>query len=264
VLRYSLVLLLMVGFLGPLLLLVNTALKSPQQFLTDPLGPATSWSLSNFADAWQQGGFSTLIVNSLFYTAVAASVSTALALLVAFPIARGYIRWPRFWLGLFVVALFLPNALPTQFQLILHLNLYDTRLGYLLLLSAPLGVGPVLMAGYIRSIPRELDEAAAVDGCGYFGFVWRFIAPLSRPVLVTVFILQAIVAWNEIIFATIFLPDPDLLPINAGLFAFYGQYGNQWPLLSAATLIVALPLVVIYLLLQRYLIAGALQGAFKS
>ena len=262
--QYAAVALLMLAYVGPLLLLVNTALKTPQQFATDPAGLTRSLDLSNFSAAWSEGGFGGLILNSFLYTGVCATVSTLLSLMLAFPVARGYIRWPGFWLGLFVVALFLPNALTTQFQLLLHLGLYNSRIGYMLLLAAPLGVGPLLMTGYVRSIPRELDEAAAIDGVGYFRYLFSFVIPLCRPVLVTAFILQAITVWNEIILATILLPDPGKLPVSAGLFAFYGQYTDQWPLLAAATLIVALPLIVIYVVIQRQLISGALGGAFKG
>ena len=262
--RYAAAFLLMLVYLGPLVLLLNTALKSSHQFLTDPSGLTRSADLANFGAAWSQGNFRTLILNSLLYTGVCATVSTLLSLMIAFPVARGYIRWSRSWLALFVVALFLPNALTTQFQLLLHLHLYNNRIGYMLLLAAPLGVGPLLITGYVRSIPKEMDEAAAIDGAGYFRYLFRFIVPLCRPVLLTAFVLQAITVWNEIILATILLPDPGKLPVSAGLFAFYGQYSNEWPLLSAATLIVAFPLIIIYLLIQRQLIAGALRGAFKG
>jgi raffinose/stachyose/melibiose transport system permease protein len=261
--RYLVAGLTTVIFLGPLLILLNTALKTRQQFAVDPAGITRHFDLGNFAAAWDQGAFRQLVLNSVLYAAVSAGVGTLLSLLVAFPIARHYIRSPRFWHGLFVIALFLPNALPTQFQLMLQLGLYDTRVGYLLLLTAPLGVGPLLIIGYVRSVPKELDEAAAIDGAGYFRYLFQFVVPLCRPVLITVFILEAITAWNEIIFATIFLPDADKLPVSAGLFGFYGQYGNQWPLLAAATLIVATPLVAVYLLLQRLFVADALRGAFR-
>jgi raffinose/stachyose/melibiose transport system permease protein len=262
--RHTVAVVVLAVFALPLLLLAATAVKSPEEFTLSPVGLPHGLALGNFRQAWVQGDFRSFVLNSVLYTGACASLGTVLSLFVAFPIARGYVRWPRFWLGLFVVALFLPNALTTQFQLLLRLGLYDTRLGYLLLLLAPLGVGPLLITGYVRSIPRALDEAAAMDGASYVRFVVSFVAPLCRPVLVTVFVLQAIGVWNEIILATIVLADPAKLPVSAGLFAFSGQYSDEWTLLSAATLIVALPLVAVYVLLQRHFVAGALQGAFTS
>jgi raffinose/stachyose/melibiose transport system permease protein len=261
---YAVVALVAIAYLFPLMFLLNTALKSEEDYLLNPNSLTSTPIWTNFLDAWNTGGFGQYIGNSLIYTFMGATISTVASLLLAFPVARGYIKWPKLWIGLFVFALFLPNALTTQFQLLLRLGLYDNRLGYILLLSASLGVGPILVLGYLRALPVELDEAAAIDGCGYFRYLFRFVLPLCMPVLVTVFILQAIFIWNDIIFATIFLADPGKYPINVGLFAFYGQYGTLWTLLSAATLLVAIPLIVLYLFLQRYLVSGAINGALKS
>lgn len=261
---YVVVLIVVAGYLGPLAFLANTTLKTQTEFLRDPTGLTGSISFGNYIEAWQLGNFGAYLGNSILYTGVTATSGTLLSLLLAFPIARGYVRWSRFWYGLFVVALFLPMALPAQFQLMLRLGLYDTQLGYILLMTSSLGVGPFLIANYLKSVPRELDEVAAIDGCGYFRYVLTFIVPLTRPVLVTVFLLQAIGIWNDIINATIYLADPTLYPITLGLFAFYGEYGNQWAQLSAATMIVAFPLIVVYGFLQRYFVKGALSGAFKG
>jgi raffinose/stachyose/melibiose transport system permease protein len=160
--------------------------------------------------------------------------------------------------------LFLPNTLITVFQLALRLNLYDTRLGYILIMASGVGVGPLLVTGYLKSVPREIDEAAALDGVGYVRYVFGFLPTLIKPVLATVFILQAIGVWNDIILATILLPDASKSPVTLGLFAFKGTYVSQWSLLSAATMIVAAPLVAAYLFLQRYLVASVVGGAVKG
>lgn len=261
---YVVVIVVVACYVGPLAFLANTTLKTPAEFLRDPTGPADSLNVGNYAEAWERGNFAAYVGNSILYTSVAATAGTLLSLMLAFPIARGYIRWARFWYALFVVALFLPLALPAQFQLMLRLGLYDTQLGYILLMTSAIGVGPFLIANYLTAVPRELDEAAAVDGCGYFRYLLTIIVPLIRPVLVTVFLLQAISVWNDIINATIYLADPTLYPVTLGLFTFYGQYGNQWAQLSAATMIVAFPLLVVYGFLQRYFVRGALSGAFKA
>lgn len=251
-------------YVVPLLYLANSALKSSPEFLSDPTGVTTSFAFGNFVEAWQTGGFGNFIANSIVYTLVGATIGTLLSVLMAFPIARGYVRWPRFWMAILVLSLFLPNAITAQFQLMLGLGLYDTRLGYLLLMIGTVGVGPLLIMTYLRGIPIELDEAAAMDGCSYFRYVSKFILPLTRPVLITVFTLQAIGIWNDIILATIYLTSPDQQPVTRGLFSFYGQYGNDSTLLAAGTLIVAAPLILLYVVLQKYIVAGAVEGAFKG
>ncbi|GAB3591652.1 carbohydrate ABC transporter permease [Angustibacter peucedani] len=264
VVNYVLLALVVLVYLYPLAFLVNTALKSNAEFFSNPTGLVRSPHLSNFSAAWRQGNFAAYVLNSVLYTFVAAGLGTLMSLMVAFPVARGYLKHPKLWNLLFVSMLFLPNTLVTVFQLALRLHLYDTRLGYVLIMASGVGVGPLLISGYLKSIPRELDEAAALDGVGYLRYVFRFLPPLIRPVLATVFILQAIGVWNDIILATILLPDQAKSPVTLGLFAFKGAYVSQWSLLSAATMIVAAPLLVVYVFLQRYLVASAVGGAVKG
>ena len=264
VLKYVPVLVILLLFVFPLLFLVNTALKSNAEFFANPVGLVHSPDLRNFVNAWTRGNFGPYMLNSVLYTASAAFVGTVVSLLIGFPVSRGYLKHARLWYGVFVIMLFLPNALVTQFQLVLRLNLYDTQLGYILIMAAGVGVGPLLIAGYVKSVPVELDEAAALDGVGYWRYVLRFLPPLVKPVLSTVFILQAIGVWNDIILATILLPDQTKSPVTLGLFAFQGTYTSQWSLLAAATLIVAAPLLIAYIFLQRYLVASVVGGAVKG
>ncbi len=260
---YLFVAVIMVLYLFPLGFLINTALKSTTAFYSDPVGLTTSFQFGNFAEAWQKGHFGAYFLNSVLYTGAAASLNTLVSLVVGFPVSRGYVRHPRLWYGVFVAMLFLPNALMTQFQLVLRLNLYDTALGYILIMASGLGVGPLLLAGYLKSVPKEMDEAATLDGVGYWRFIFTFLPPLIKPVLATIFILQAIGVWNDIILATILLPDPTKSPLTLGLFAFQGTYTSQWGLLAAATMIVAAPLVVAYVFLQRFLVGGV-AGSVKG
>jgi raffinose/stachyose/melibiose transport system permease protein len=263
IVSYLFVAIIMVLYLFPLLFLVNTALKSTPEFFQNPVGITRTFDIANFGIAWQKGSFAANILNSVLYTAVAATLSTVVSLVIAFPVSRGYLRHSRLWYALFVVLLFLPNSLMTQFQLLLRLGLYDTQVGYILIMASALGVGPLIITGYVRSVPKELDEAAALDGVGYWRYLFTIVPPLIKPVLATTFILQAIGVWNDIILATLLLPDPEKSPVTLGLFAFQGTYTSQWGLLSAATIIVAAPLIVAYVLLQRYLVGGV-GGAVKG
>ena len=260
---YICLLVILLVFLFPLLYLLNTALKSNAEFIQNPVGLVTDPQWSNFAQAWKQGNFASYILNSALYTLAGSAIGTAIAVVLAFPVSRGYIAGAKYWNVLFVVVLFLPNALITQFQLLLRMGLYDNRLGYILMAGVGVGIGPLLFGGFVKSIPVDLDEAAAMDGAGYWRYLMTFIVPLSKPALSTVFILQAVWIWNEIILATVLLADPQKFPVTVGLYAFKNTYSNQWPLLAAATFIVAAPLVVGYVFIQRYLVNGVL-GAVKG
>jgi raffinose/stachyose/melibiose transport system permease protein len=260
---YVCVALLMILFLFPIAYLVNTSLKSPQEFITNPVGLVQHPNWENFPQAWEMGKFGRYFLNTVLYTLAGAGIGTMIALAMGFPVARGYIRGGKLWNGLFALVMFLPNALMTQFHLLIQLHLYNTQLGYILMLGVGVGVGPLLFRGFVTSLPKELDEAAAVDGIGYWRYLLTFVLPLSKPALATVFILQAVWIWNEIILATILLADANLWPVATGLNAFKGLYSNNWALLSAATLIVAAPLMVGYVFIQKFLVNGVV-GAVKG
>lgn len=262
-LAYLFVALILITFIFPMLFLLNTALKNNTEFISNPVGVVTSLNWGNFSEAWQKGSFGAYFLNTVIYTVCGAGFGTLIALFMGFPVARGYIRGAKFWNLLFTLVLFLPNALMTQFQLLLRLHLYNTQLGYILMVAVGVGIGPLLFSGFVTSLPRDLDEAAAIDGVGYWTYLFKFVVPLAKPALATVFILQAVWIWNEIILATVLYSDQSKFPISAGLFAFKGTYSNNWPLLAAATLIVAAPLVLGYIFIQRYLVNGVL-GAVKG
>lgn len=260
---YVFVALILILFIFPLLFLLNTALKNTTEFVSNPVGIVSSFQWGNFAQAWSKGNFGAYFLNTVIYTAGGAGIGTLIALFMGFPVARGYVKGAKFWNLLFTLVLFLPNALMTQFQLLLRLHLYNTQIGYILMVAVGVGIGPLLFSGFVSSLPRELDEAAAIDGASYWTYLFKFVFPLAKPALATVFILQAVWIWNEIILATVLFSDQSKFPISAGLFAFKGTYSNNWPLLAAATIIVAAPLVIGYIFIQRYLVNGVL-GAVKG
>jgi len=260
---YSILGILAVFYVWPLFMLIITSLKPLTEYLKDPAGLPTAPSLANFAEAWELANFPQYLLNSAFYTATATVIFIATSLFVAFPIARDYFKGSKFILTLYVIALFLPPALIPQFQLILRMGLYNTRPGYILLfLINPIGM--IIIVNYIKSIPRELDEAAAVDGAGYLRYVLTIIFPLIRPAVATVTVLHAIGIWNEVILPTIYLTNPDLFPITRGLIVFQGVYGNNWPGIAAAVLMLMLPILVLFMFLQRYIISGLTAGAVKG
>ncbi len=260
---YAILLLFAAFYIGPLLILIFVSMKTLPEFFADPTGLPESLELANYADAWELANFPRFLVNSLIYTVVGTGLFVIMSVFVAFPIARGYVRGAGALLTLYVVALFLPPALIPQFQLILNLGMFNTRQGYImLLLINPIAL--IIMVNYIKSIPRELDESAAVDGCGYTRFVWSILIPLIRPAIATVTVIHAIGIWNELILANVYLTNEDLFPITKGLIVFEGVYGSDWPKLAAAVLMLMLPMLVLFMFLQRYIISGLTSGAVKG
>ncbi|MBX7233145.1 MAG: carbohydrate ABC transporter permease [Caldilineales bacterium] len=260
---YAIMVLMALIYLGPLLMLLNTSLKTMPSFSTNATGLATEFHWQNFAEAWEKANFPRYLLNSIIYTASATAIFIITGIFVAFPIARGYVKYASLLLTLYVIALFLPPALIPQFQLILNLGLYNTPQGFILLFVVN-AVGIVILVNAAKSVPRELDEAAAIDGCSYLRFVWSIVLPLMRPAIATVIVLHSIGVWNEIITPTIYLTSEKYYPITRGLIVFQGVYGSQWPTLAAAVLMLTVPMLILFLFLQRYIIAGLTAGAVKG
>jgi raffinose/stachyose/melibiose transport system permease protein len=250
-------------YLGPLLMLLSTSLKTMPDFMKNATALPATLNFQNYLDAWEKANFPRYLTNTILYTVSATVIYVVTGVFVAFPIARGYVKGAGFLLTLYVIALFLPVALIPQFQLMLSLGLYNNPIGYVMLfLVNPIGI--VILVNYFKSLPVELDEAAAMDGCGYLRFVVTVIIPLSSPAIATVAVLHAIGIWNELILPTIYLTNKDYYPITRGMIVFQGVYGSDWPTLAAAVLIMTLPMLVIFLVLQRFIVSGLTAGAVKG
>ncbi len=263
ILSYAVLVIFAIIYAGPLIMLVNTSLKSLPDFMKSATSLVTSPNFDNFIDAWQKANFPRYLTNTIIYTVSATLVYVVTAIFLAFPVSRGYIKGAKIILFLFIVALFLPPALIPQFQLMLRLGLYNNPIGYILLFTIN-PIGFTILVNYIKTIPIELDEAAALDGCSYFKFVTMILFPLIRPAVATVAVLHAIGIWNELILPTIYLTSQKYYPITRGMIVFQGVYGSNWPTLAAAVLIMTFPMLLIFLLMQRYIISGLTTGAVKG
>lgn len=263
ILSYTVLVIFAIIYLGPLLMLVSTSLKTLPDFMKNATSLPATLNFKNFVEAWTKANFPRYLTNTVIYALSATAIYIATAVFVAFPISRGYVKGAKILLTLFVIALFLPVALIPQFQLMLGLGLYNNPVGYILLfLVNPIGI--VILVNYIKTLPKEMDEAAAIDGCGYFRFVTTVVFPLIQPAIATVAVLHAIGIWNELILPTIYLTNKDYYPITRGMIVFQGVYGSNWPTLAAAVLIMTLPMVIIFLVLQRYIVSGLTAGAVKG
>jgi len=237
--------------------------KTSEEFMANPLTLAESIQFGNYQEVLHQSGFVRSFFNSIMYTATATIVTLFVTALAAFMISRQYVRFGGFLYILFMIGIFLPNPLIPQFRLILGLGLYNNPLGYILLRLNP-GIVMLLMVGYYKTIPKDFDEAAGLEGCGTVRYLWKFLLPLSKPVFATGAILFSIGIWNDLILTTIFLTSPKFHPIVRTLFKFVGQYGNDWPPLAAAVFIVAAPMIFVFLFFQRYMIEGVVASGIKG
>lgn len=247
-------------FAVPIVYLAFQAVKPYTEFLRNPTGAASTWTTYNFSDAWQQGDFARQLVNSLVYAAVPTAISIVLGVFLAFPISRGYLRWSNLFYALFVFSGFLPIGLIPLFIEAQAMGLYNSMIGYVVMNSL-VGAGFFFFVGYIKTIPRERDEAAAMDGCGYVRFILTIVIPEMKPALAAFGVFGFVAAWNNMILPLIMLADEELWPSTRGLYSFLGENVQNWPLISAGIIIVAAPVICVFILAQRYLVEGVSGGA---
>jgi raffinose/stachyose/melibiose transport system permease protein len=257
-------LLVVILFLLPVLYVVMLAFETPSHFLNSPLTPGSP-DVKNFSGAWSGADLGTELLNTILYSVVAAALSTTLGLLIAFPIARRLIRGHSVLYTSLFVGLFLPFSVIPLFAEARMLHLYNNRPGYILLHVEPgLPLAVILLVALITSIPRELDEAAFMDGAGYLSYLLRVVVPLARPALVIAFLYGLLGVWNDIIGPVALLSDPSLFPVTRGIYNFFGSNESQWTLLAAGIVIASLPVVILFVAAQRQIIKASIAGSVRG
>jgi raffinose/stachyose/melibiose transport system permease protein len=257
-------LLIVILFLLPVLYAVMLAFQTQQHFLVSANTPGKP-DFGNFGAAWNGADLGPELLNTILYSVVAAALSTILGVLIAFPIARRLIRGASALYLTLMVGLFLPFSVIPLYAEARYLHLYDSRIGYIILHVEPgMPLAVLLLVAFISGVPRDLDEAAWMEGAGYFQYLWRVVLPLTRPALVIAFLYGMLNVWNDIIGPVVLLADSSLFPVSRGLFVFYGSIQSAWPHLAAAIVIVSLPVVLLFAASQRQLIQARFIGSVKG
>jgi ABC-type sugar transport system, permease component len=250
--------------LVPLLYVFNTALKSDAEFTVNILGIVKKVTFSNFIDAFLKANMGTYAFNSIFFTLVVGTMTVLLCVMASYPISRQLIRGSKFLYVLFMSGILLPGALIPTYILMSNLGLLMTYHGFILLLvSQNLSISMFILCGFIKGIPAGIDEAAKIDGCSNIRIVFQMIFPLLKAPMATVFMLVSLNVWNDFFSPFIYLTDSQRT-LPTGLYTFRGQHVIQWPILMAGTLLVLVPIMILYVFLQRYMIAGITAGATKG
>jgi len=226
----------------------------------------------NYGHAWHEAKFGDYFLNSVLVTAASVSLIVGLGAMAAYALARFYHPVGRAVFWLFLAGLMIPAQLaviPLFFEM-RALGLLNSKLGLILVYTANgLPFAIFILAGFFRGLPRSLYEAAVIDGCGEFAAFWRVLLPLARPGLVTVAIFQFIGVWKEYFFAFM-LVGGDLdgsartLPLGLANLSITAQYRTDYGMLFAGLVLVTLPILLIYLLLQRQIVKGIAAGALKG
>lgn len=266
-LKYTSLVVASVAMLLPIALIVTGSFKTAHEFLTTgPFAAPGSWTdLANYRTAWVRGGMALGFLNTVVIFGVAIVGTVLIGAGAAYAIDRFRFRGRRLVLGLFLLATLVP-AVTTQvatFQIIHGLGLYNTRWALILLFMGTDIVSIYIFIQFMRSIPRSLDEAATLDGAGHLRIFFRVILPNLKPAIATVVIIKGIAIYNEFYAPFLYITDPRLRPISTALFAFKGPFGAHWEIISAGVVITIVPILLLFLFLQRYIYNGFTSGATK-
>lgn len=248
----------------PMISVVNVALKTHEEFLKFPTNFVMHPILNNFITAWKEGDMGTNFKNSIFLSGLAPLGICLFSTMAAFPISRRHIKAANFLYLLFIIATFIPTSYVTQIYLMRNLHLMNHLYGVLIFYIANTALPIIIIVGFIKSLPKELDEAAVIDGCGYLMYIFKVIIPLSKPVLATVVILSIISTWNDFITPYLYLSDKAQRTLASGLYLFVGTYSVDYTVMCAGVILVATPIIIAYIFLQRYIISGMSAGAIKG
>jgi multiple sugar transport system permease protein len=252
--------------LVPLVVIVLTSLKPAEEALTE--GPFTlprNPTLSNYVTAFQDGRMALGFLNTAIILAISITGTVLIGAMAAYALDRFEFRFKRAVVGAFLLATLVP-AVTTQvatFQVVNNLGLFNTRGAAIALFLGTDILSIYIFWQFMRSIPKELDEAAKLDGAGHFTIFRRIIFPLLKPAIATVVIIKGIAIYNEFYIPFLYMPSQDLGTISTSLFRFMGPFGARWEVISAGVMIVIIPTLVIFLALQRYIYNGFTSGATK-
>jgi ABC-type glycerol-3-phosphate transport system permease component len=250
----------------PLVIIVITAFKSNIEVLTNPTGLPLQPTIDNFVTSWVEADFTNLFANSILLTLVSMTIATFIAALASYAIVRKATKVGSGIYLLIAAGIFLPMqlALVPQFRVVRDLGLINNYLGVILIyIAGAIPFGVFLMAAFMRQVPREIVEAATIDGAGYFQLFWTMFLPLARPAIATFWVLQGVGVWNDYLVPQLFLTDPNKRTLTTGVLYFKAQYLADWGNIMAAVLIMSLPILLIFVFAQRYFVSGLYAGAVK-
>ncbi len=252
----------------PFLWLLSASLKDSLEIFISGLNlipEELQWA--NYTRAWSDAGFAGYMLNSLIVTVGAVVIVIVRCALTGYVLARYNFIGKKVVLGIFIATIFVPAGytIIAVVELSNSLNLLNSLFGIILALSGGGHVAAVLLyAGYFNSIPRELEEAAVLDGAGFFEIFRRIMLPLAGPVTATVAVLTFLSTWNAFFVPLVFtFSRPDLRSLAVGMLAFQGEHSTDWSGLAAAATLSLLPVVLLFMFLQRYFLEGV-AGAVKS
>jgi ABC-type glycerol-3-phosphate transport system permease component len=249
----------------PFLWMVTTSLRTSDTVFGGSLIP-DAITFGAYSQAWTQLDMFGHVINSVIITASTVAAVLILATLAGYSFAKLQFPGKQFIYVALLSTLMLPATaiIVPLFLELKSLSLINTSQGLILVyIGTALPFAMFLMRAFFETLPDELGDAARIDGAGEFTIFWRIMLPLAAPGVATLTIFQFMLTWNEFLFANTLLQTPDKMPLQPILYSLVGQYSTNWPVLCAALTISVIPIVVVYVRMQRQFVSGITLGALK-
>jgi raffinose/stachyose/melibiose transport system permease protein len=257
-----------VVWIAPFVFIVFTSLKANSTVMgSSAFAPPTSLEWANYFAAWARGRFSTTVLNSAVITLIKVPLGLLISAMAAYALSRIQLPAARaiFLLVLFGTMLPFQVMLAPLFTLVNSFGLINTKVGIILpYLAFGVPYQVFILHGFFSEVPKELSEAALVDGASHFTIFRRIFLPISLPVLAALLILDFVATWNEFAMALVILQDNSTWTLPLGLMSFQSQFQSDYGQLNAAIVMTVLPATIVYLIFQRYFVSGLTSGAIKE
>ncbi len=249
--------------LYPLLWMIVSSLKTQDIIFKNISLIPQQLRFENYINAFKEEGFGRSFSNSIFYTSASVFGVVIIASMAGYAFSRLRFAGRTALFYMFIAAMMIP--IPASFVplyvLLNKLHLRDTPIGYVLcMISVGLSVSIFLLKTFFDRMPKEVEDAARIDGCSKMGIWWHVALPLAKPVLAVVVIFNALNVWNEYILALIIFDSRKFMPLQVALQVFQGEFVTNYPLLMAGLTIAALPIIIVYLLMQKYIVKEITSG----
>lgn len=255
-------------FISPFYIAIVYSLKSPEETMRTGLAFPTKIHWQNFAEAVEVSNFMGAAKNSLIITAVSTVLLMVICSMAGYVIARNLRSgFYQSFYYIFLAAMLLPFQvvmLPLYVQL-RNVGLLNTHLGMILTICGfQIAYNIFVYTGFVRSIPLEMEEAAYIDGAGKFYCYWKIVFPLMKPIVSSTLILNALSVWNDFQISLIIAQKPEVRTIPLTQYFFFGQYSVRLNMAFAAFVLAMIPIIILYLIMQKYIIGGVMSGAVKG
>lgn len=267
ILKWVIILLFAVYTLFPLLWLLITSLKTNAEYFNNPFSLPAVPQFQNYINAFSQANLGQMIWNSVTVAVIATAANVFVAAMASYAISRFDFKGKEIFFAIFSAGVMVPlNALMVPyFTIFSRIGLLDSMNALRILYTAiGLPIAVIIIRGFMDSLPREIEEAAYIDGCGFFGRFFQIILPLSKTGLVTAATFQFITCWNEFVYANLLTSSPQNKTIQIGIRYFTNQFTTDYVSMYAAIIIAIVPSVLGYAFFQKQIISGMTSGAVKG